>query len=424
MSMHTALSGLNAAQTDISATSHNIANIGTVGFRGSRVEFAEIYNSSPYTLSRTTTGSGTQVLRVSQDFAQGNITTTGNRLDLAIEGQGFFAIQPTLDADEAPSEIRFTRSGAFSMDSNGKIVNSSGHALLGWPVAADGTNLNGTLTHARSIEVPRLLGEAQATSEINLNLSIPTDPTMLGAQAAVPPAAAFDPADNTTWALRTPVPMTDTAGNAVEAELYMIRMDDPDALSAETTFAFRLVVNDVDQGVLSATDAVTFDADGLALSTTTPLQFGTASGSYTLDLSASTLADRPFSVEAVDHNGQSTSMLTGIDIDAEGTIWANYGADERVAVSKLMLANFTNPGGLRVLGNSSFAATAESGPILVGEPGTMGFGMLRSGALEKANVDLTEELVNLITAQRNYQANAKSMETSSSMMQTIINIRT
>lgn len=131
MSMNTALSGLTAAQSDIAATSHNIANVGTVGFRGSRTEFADIYNQSPFSVSRTTVGSGTQVTRVAQDFSQGSIVGTGNRLDLAIEGAGFFALRPTNTTPGATAETLFSRAGAFGLSANGVIQNASGQHLLG-----------------------------------------------------------------------------------------------------------------------------------------------------------------------------------------------------------------------------------------------------------------------------------------------------
>ena len=139
MSMNAALSGLAAAQADISTISNNIANVSTIGFRGSRVEFADVFNASPYTTSRTTIGSGTQLVRVAQNFGQGNIVTTGNRLDLAIEGQGFFAVQSGASTANAPSDLHFTRAGAFEMNAKGNITNASGETLLGWPVSGDGS---------------------------------------------------------------------------------------------------------------------------------------------------------------------------------------------------------------------------------------------------------------------------------------------
>nr|WP_111299298.1 flagellar hook protein FlgE [Paracoccus saliphilus] len=424
MSMNTALSGLSAAQTDIAATSHNIANVATIGFRGSRAEFADIFNQSPYTVSRTTTGTGTQVTRIAQDFGQGSIVGTGNRLDLAIEGPGFFALQPMANPRGGAPETLYSRAGAFSMSADGRIVNASGQQLLGWPVASDGAGLSQTVNMAGPLQIPLLMGEPRATSAVALEVRLPSDPQMGGAQAAVPPAAAFDPDDATTWAHRTPVPLSDAEGRAIAGEAYFVRMSNPTADVPETSYQMHLVVEGMELAPDGNDATVTFDAEGQLVAGTLPFGFAAEAGPITLDLNRSRLTDAPFEVRSVSHDGQARTQLTTLDIDNEGTIFASYGSDNRIAQGKLALVNFANPGGLRVKGGAAFAATADSGAPLAGSPGDAGFGSLRSGALEKANVDLTEELVNLITAQRNYQASAKAMETSSGMMQTILNLRT
>ena len=422
MSMNTALSGLTAAQSDIAATSHNIANVGTVGFRGSRTEFADIYNQSPFSVSRTTVGSGTQVARVAQDFSQGSIVGTGNRLDLAIEGAGFFALRPTSSTPGAKPETLYSRAGAFGLSADGTILNASGQQLLGWPVAANGQVLSEALATAMPLQIPLSMGYPSATGALSLAVTLPTDPAMAGAQDAAPPTAAFAATDPTSWAHRTSIPMFDAEGRSVEAEAYFVRVANPAAGAPDTTYAVHLVRNGVESPP-DAANTITFGADGRAVAGTLPLSFTGAEGTVTVELADSTLKNQPFEVVSAAHDGQTVTQLTTLDIDAEGTVWAVYGSEDRVARGKLLLVNFSNPGGLRVMGSAAFAATSESGLPMAGSPGGSGFGLLRSGALEKANVDLTEELVNLITAQRNYQASAKAMETSSSMMQTIMNLR-
>ena len=422
MSMNTALSGLTAAQSDIAATSHNIANVGTVGFRGSRTEFADIYNQSPFSVSRTTVGSGAQVTRVAQDFSQGSIVGTGNRLDLAIEGAGFFALRPTNTTQGGTVETLYSRAGAFGLSADGTIVNASGQQLLGWPVASNGQVLSEALSTAMPLRIPLSMGTPRATSAVTLSVNLPTDPAMAGAQDAVPPTAPFSIDDSTTWAHRTSIPMFDAAGRAVDAEVYFVRLADPSAESSETTFAMYLV-RDKMVFAPEGDNTISFGSDGAPVAGSLPLSFTGASGTISVDATSSRLRDQPFEVTAAGHDGRTQTQLTTLEIDAEGTVWAIYGAEERVAHGKLLLVNFSNPGGLRVMGAAAFAATTDSGWPMAGSPGGAGFGLLRSGALEKANVDLTEELVNLITAQRNYQANAKALETSSSMMQTIMNLR-
>ena len=423
MSMHTALTGLNAAQTDLAATSHNIANVSTTGFRKSRTEFADVFHTSPYTVSRTTTGSGVKVAQVAPIFTQGAILATGNRLDMAIDGPGFFATQTAENAPGVTPELRFTRAGAFGMNADGTIRNAAGHQLLGWPVSTTGQALSEAMGDAAALRVPLSSGTAGQTRAIALQLRLPTDPAMIGAQAAVPPAAPFDPADATTWAHRTPVPAFDETGTPIEADAYFVRQANPDAISDITRYEIHLFR--AGQPLNAAAPAeIAFDGDGLPVAGTETHVFGPAGQSITLNLGGSALADAPFEVTRANHDGTTVSPLTTLDVDNQGTIWAVYGSDNRIATGKLALVNFANPQGLRIIGNADFVATADSGQPVSGTPGSAGFGLLQSGALERANVDLTDELVNLISAQRNYQASAKALETSASMMQTVMNIRT
>ena len=423
MSMSTALSGLKAAQTEISATSHNIANVGTVGFRSSRVEFADVFSSSPFSNQRTAIGSGVQVQRVAQNFTQGNVVTTGNLLDIAIEGQGFFALQQQADKNGTGGGAVFSRAGAFTMDTKGHVVNGANQSLLCWPVSTNGTPLTNELTQAVPLTIPMEQGAAVRSSVVNLAVALPSDNAMLGGQSAVPPAAAFNPADATTYARRTVIPMFGADGTPIEAEAYFVKTASPDATSTDTTYRMHLVVDGTELAPTNpaAPDSITFDGAG-TLTAGATLSFGSAAP-VTLKLGGSTLTAAPFAVTQASHNGAAPARLTNLELDGSGSVWATYGTGERVALGQIVMANFTNPQGLKVIGKSTFGITSESGAPLTGTAGTSGFGQLRSGALERSNVELTEELVNLISAQRNYQASAKAMETSTSLMQTIMNIR-
>lgn len=422
MSMSTALSGLMAAQTEISATSHNIANVGTMGFRSSRVEFADVFSSSPFSTQRTAVGSGVQVQRVAQDFTQGNVVTTGNLLDIAIEGQGFFAIQPVAGDNTPAGETKFTRAGAFTMDATGNVVNGSGDALLCWPVSEDGLPLTNDLSQAIPLQIPLEMGTPVASTEVKLQVDLPSDNAMIGEQAAIPPAAAFDPDDPTTYAMRTPIPMYGNDGKPIEAEAYFIKVAAPDAISTDTVYEVHILVDgeEVDPTAPATENRITFDADGRITAGET-LAYGP--DGLTLDLGGSLLTEHPFKVQTASHNGSAAGRLTNLELDGTGQVWATYGTSGRIPMGQIVLCNFTNPQGLKVQGAATFAATSESGAPITGTPGTAGFGLLRAGALERSNVELTEELVNLISAQRNYQASAKAMETSTSLMQTIMNIR-
>jgi flagellar hook protein FlgE len=267
------------------------------------------------------------------------------------------------------------------------------------------------------------MGTPVASTEINLEVNFPSDNQMLGQQDAVPPTNAFDPADPTSWATRTPVPLFGAAGTPVEAEAYFIKIAEPDAVSTDTVFEIRLFVQgtEVVPTPPAVQNTITFDGTGTITAGQT-MPFG-ATG-LTLDFGGSTLSTDPFAIQTATHNGASAGRLTNLELDGTGGVWATYGNNGRMPMGQIVLATFTNPGGLKINGNATYSATSESGVPITGTPGTSGFGLLRSGALERSNVELTEELVNLISAQRNYQASAKAMETSTSLMQTIMNIRT
>lgn len=420
MSMYTALSGISAAQSDISVTSHNIANVGTYGFKTSRVEFADIFSTSPNSVARTATGSGVQVAATAQNFTQGNVTSTNSVLDLAIEGAGFFAIRTTVGTQ---LETQFTRAGAFRRDVDGTIVNSAGSALLGWPVAQDGGTLSTDASIGAPLRVPSTLGAPKATELLSVSMTFPSDASATGSQGAVPPVNAFSPADPSSYAYSTPVSVLNADGTPRSAELYMVKVDAPDALDASTTWQAHLVIDGEEIAATGGTADIVFDGAGKIASGGTA-NFSISGLPLELSFAGTEISGKSFSVNSLSHDGKVAASLYAIEVDTAGTVFASYANGESVAMGKIFLANFPNPQGLRQVGATALSATALSGSPILGSPGETGYGHLRSGALERSNVDLTQELVNLITAQRNYQASAKAMETSSSLSQTIINMRT
>lgn len=216
--------------------------------------------------------------------------------------------------------------------------------------------------------------------------------------------------------------MIDAEGRSVTAEAYFVRTANPGGGSPDTEYEVHLVVDGAELPAAAAA-TLAFGADGQPVAGTAPIAFTATGGTYTLDLGASELADGAFEVTSASHDGSEPADLSAMEIDQSGTVWASYGSDITVPIAKLLLVNFPSPQGLRNLGGAAFAQTPTSGDPTAGVPGASGMGLIRSGALERSNIDLTEEMVNLITAQRNYQASAKALETSTSMMQTIMNIR-
>ncbi len=418
MSFFTALSGLNAAQADISVTSNNIANVGTLGFRGSRAEFADIFTSGPFSRPSSQIGSGTEVTRMGVNFSQGSMRATGNVLDLSIQGAGFFQVQR---GAEPGAPMAYTRAGAFNMNNEGYVVNAAGQFLTVFPVSDTGDTLSTAQT--QSLRIPRDYGLPTATSLIDLQMRMSvTDNAGFGTQAALP-AAPFDPADASTFAHSVPVPVLDAAGQPVPARAYFVLNDAPDPLDGSISYTVQLVVDGQTGVANGAPPVLSFDASGALTAGAEPMAFDLPDGAISLDLGSSTAGQGAFGTGTVRHNGQTTQQLSGIEVADNGTVWARFGADTTIAVGQVAIANFTDLQGLANLGNASFAATRNAGPVRLVVPGTAGAGAVRSGSVEQANVELTEQLVHLIMAQRNYQASAKALETNGKLSETVMNIR-
>ena len=418
MSFHTALSGLNAAQTDISVTSNNIANVGTLGFHGSRPEFADIYTSSPNSRPASQIGSGVEVARIGQDFSQGSLTATGNVLDLSLQGPGFFQVRT--GADEG-ADVAFTRAGAFNMNSSGFVTNSAGHYLTGFPTSESGEAQSTVET--QRLRIPQEYGAPKPTSALAMAMNMPlADNGGMGGQAAIP-AAAFDPSDSGSYAYAAPVPMLDGDGRPVPAEAFFVMTKAPDPQDGGIAYSVRLRVGDAVAAPDDPAAVLSFDAGGSQTGGIGPMGFTLGGRALSLDMAGSSATRDDFGVTAVSHDGKSRLDLSSVEVRSNGTVWASYGAEKSVAVGKVAVANFTDLQGLRNIGSATYLASRESGEVRLGEPGAAGFGAVRSGSVEQANVDLTEELVSLIMAQRNYQASAKALETNGKLSETVMNIR-
>ncbi|MFT5452024.1 MAG: flagellar hook protein FlgE [Enterobacterales bacterium] len=426
MSFNTALSGLNAAQADLSVTSNDIANVNTYGFKESRAEFGDIFATSSLGSSSTAIGSGVLLSKVAQQFNQGNLDFTSNSLDLAISGDGMFVMSPSLTSQE----LIYTRAGALGVDADGFVVNSSGQFLKTFPVNADGSVSATSLSSSRALQLPATSGSPTVSSEIEIGINLPA-----GATALDP--ANFDPANPITYSSSTSISIVDSLGETHVTTFYYVK----DVNTANTWAQYAYVDGnavDVSGGTAGANGQlygqIVFDNAGNYASnspqpmTTGPLNFTNGSdGSQTLVIdyasNSPTQFASGFAVNVLSHNGFGTGQLAGLDISDEGVIRANYTNGTSTALGKIALARFSNPQGLRQEGNTAWSETIDSGTAIAGEAGSASFGLIRSGALEASNVDLTAELVNLITAQRNFQANAKSIETSNTITQAILQIR-
>jgi flagellar hook protein FlgE len=406
MTFRTALSGLNAAAADLNVTSHNIANVATVGFKASRTEFAEVFATSPFGLSRNAIGSGVRVGAVAQQFSQGSIEFTDSGLDIAISGGGFFRLSDNGSAV-------YSRAGNFSADRDGFVVNPAGHRAQVFP-PIPGTN---TFDSGRIVDLQIAVGDAapRATSNIDLGVNVP-------ASARQPVNQPFDATDPLSYNHTTSLTVYDSLGASHVATFYFVRTANENEWEVHA-FVDGNAVGGANTIQYSETGNLTSPANGQITLPGYDPGTGAADLEITLDLLASTQYGEAFSVSELAQDGFTTGRLTGIETSPTGVVFARFTNGQSQALGQLVLANFANPQGLQELGDNVWGESFESGQPLLGTAGSGSFGLTQSGALEASNVDLTEQLVNMITAQRNFQANAQMISTQDQVTQTVINIR-
>lgn len=400
-----ALSGLNAASADLEVTANNVANVNTSGFKMSRAEFSEVFAVGTQSVGSSAAGSGVRLSSVSQQFTQGNIDFTDNALDLAIGGEGFFVLSDN-------GARSYSRAGAFGVDNTGFVVNAQGQRLQAYPYAGSGLFNTGT---PQDLQLVTGANPPAATTSASFGINLP-------ANAPVPVNPVFDPADPSSFNHTTSVTVYDSLGAAHNATVYFSKdaavntwntqveiEGNPVAGAAQIIFAPDGSLQSPAGGVmpLAAYNPGTGANDiQMALNFATATQFGNA-----------------FGVNSLSQDGFTTGRLTGVSVDSEGIVFARFTNGQSTSLGKLALANFVNPQGLQQLGDTTWGESFQSGDALLGEAGTASFGNMQSGALESSNVDLTAQLVQMITAQRNFQANAQMISTADTVTQTVINIR-
>jgi flagellar hook protein FlgE len=398
-----ALSGLTAASTDLDVVSNNVANADTTGFKSSRAEFADVYAAGAVNLNQSSVGQGVRVDATAQQFTQGDVTTTGSNLDLAINGNGFFTLQ---DA----SGTVYSRNGEFTQDKNGNVVNATGQALQVYPPTANGGFNTGTTT---DLNLETAQSAPLATSSGTVILNLPS--------ASTPPALPFNLNNPATYNQSTSTTVYDSLGTAQTATFYFTQTAVPNTWSVNMSVNGTLV-GAAQTLTFSNTGAVTAPVGGaLAFNGYTPTD-GSAVMNMSFNFGQSTQYGGGFGVTSIIQNGFATGQLSTVSIDGSGIVSAVYTNGRTTQLGQVAMANFPNPGGLKQLGNTNWAATFQSGTVVEGTASSAGFGSIQSGALESSNVDLTTELVNMITAQRAFQANAQAITTANQNSQTVIAI--
>lgn len=435
MSFNIGLSGLYAANKSLDVTGNNIANVATVGFKASRAEFADQYAQSIRgTSGGTNVGSGVYTAAVTQQFTQGSLTTgTGRDLDLAINGSGFFMLSNN-------GEKLYTRAGNFHTDSAGNIIDTNGNNLQGYGVDANGNVMNGVLTNLK-VDTSNMAPKATTAISISSNLDS-SQPVVTG--------AAFDPADTTTYTSTFSTPIYDSQGNEHTLSQYFRKTDtntwtmyslidgrsitDPanstTPATTELTFdsAGDLNTTTVTSGGISVNADGTFGIDGWVPaqsvttgSTTTWVANGAgASASMKLDMLATTQTNAAGGAISKTQDGNYTGQISAMNVDSTGNLFATYTNGQSKVIGQVALSTFANVQGLAPAGGTMWRETYASGIPVTGTPESGTLGSITGSALEESNVDLTGELVELIKAQSNYQANAKTISTESTILQTTI----
>ncbi|MDR2188312.1 MAG: flagellar hook protein FlgE [Azonexus sp.] len=436
MAFQQALSGLRVSSNAIDATSNNIANAATVGYKNQAAHFGDMFAAALNGSGASQIGIGANLLAVQQQFTQGNITTTNNPLDIAINGGGFFRMSNN-------GAITYSRNGQFHLDKDGFIVDDLDRNLTGY-----GT-VNGIISQSIApLQVSAAFLSPQATGQnpsaayngvrVGINLDsradVPVSPWVNG--GAPGDTTSYTP-DPTTYNWRTSLDVYDSLGNPHNLAFYFVKTATPGEWEVYTSVDGTTNQNSGGPGPLGTLTfdnmgrltggspmAASIDLDNLMVSqgqvnsALSPLafnidfaettQFGTNSGLNKFGLQ---------------QDGYAPGSFTGITVSPDGVVQVSYSNGQTVPTGQVILADFANPNGLRAIGNNQWVETSESGPPMLDIAGTSGRGALQAMAVEESNTDLTQELVNLITFQRNYQANAQSIRTQDAIMQTIVSLR-
>ena len=430
MGFQTGLAGLNAATKNLDIIGNNIANANTVGAKSSRAEFAALVSSAGTGGTEVGEGIGVAVAAVSQQFTQGSINITGNSLDVAINGGGFFQITT------AEGKAAYTRDGQFKLDRSGNLVTNLEANVMGYTL--DNLGQPTTVTPGKLVVPTGAPIAASQTGAITLEMN-------LDARAEVA-ALAKPVTPRTTYG--TSVTTYDSQGLEVTLNLYFVRVASTEASAAGVTPVVAASDNYEVYDSLTATSPLSydpgtsptplptltlkFDATGKLLSPsgstlpkiTIPTPNSVSADIVaTLDIRAVTQYASSFAVNRSTQDGYTAGDLTGVSIDQTGVLETKYSNGQTKRLAQLTLADFRNPQGLTPISGGAWVETFASGQPIQGLPSEGKFGELRAGAVEDSNVDLTAELVSMMTAQRSYQANVQTIKTQDQALQALVNLR-
>ncbi|QJT80225.1 flagellar hook protein FlgE [Kosakonia sp. MUSA4] len=402
MAFSQAVSGLNAAATNLDVIGNNIANSATYGFKSGTASFADMFAGSKI-------GLGVKVAGITQDFNDGTTTSTGRGLDVALSGNGFFRLV------DSNGSVYYSRNGQFKLDENRNLVNMQGMEVTGYPATGTPPTVQ-TGANPQAITIPNTLMAAKttttATMQINLNS---TDST--------PTVTPFDPTNADTYNKKGSITVYDSQGNAHDMNVYFVKS------ATANTWDVYTQDSSVSGSTATLASTMVFDTNGsLTSGTTANITTGTINGATPATFSLSFLNSMQQNtgsnnIVATTQNGYKPGDLVSYQINDDGTVVGNYSNEQTQLLGQIVLANFANNEGLKSEGDNVWSATSSSGVALLGTANTGNYGSLTSGALEASNVDLSKELVNMIVAQRNYQSNAQTIKTQDQILNTLVNLR-
>ncbi len=429
-SLYTAVSGMSANGTALTVIGDNIANMNTVGFKGSRVSFGDI-------LSQTLAGGSSQIGRgvllsnVSALFSQGSFETSASVLDMAVDGEGFFIVK------EGGGAKYYTRAGQFSLNKDGYVVNPEGLFLQGYLADATGRILGevNDLQLGTTQSPPNMTANSTIAVNLDATAIVPADPFTLDGNGD---GNDDDPANFNS---STTITVYDSQGGAHTVTLYFVKTGD-------NAWDVHFVHNNpdttsLDKFIDAGTQSLTFDPNGALItdnsgtpinfnfgsSITTPqpitFHFGTGTGETPpgTGLDGTTQFASPFSVLSISQDGYSAGSLKTITVTENGIITGIFSNGQTRILAQMALARFVAPTGLIKMGRNLFAETYKSGQPIVGSPTSSGLGRVLSNTLELSNVDLAEEFIKMISAQRGFQANSRMVTTVDDLMQELVNLK-
>jgi flagellar hook protein FlgE len=410
MSLLTDLSGVNAAQTDIDTIGNNIANVDTTGFKTSDAQFAALYGSA---LS-TTPGQGVSTADLAQSFGEGSISQTGNPLDVAINGNGFFQLQ-------SGSGVVYSRDGSFQINSAGQLVDDNGDQVMGFAPTANGAAANASGS-PQPIQINQANIAPTATSSLTAGVNLPSSDAPINT-ATTP----FSPTNPQSYNESTTTTVYDSLGTNLSLTTFFTQVAGSGTPNQWQT-NWELTNSSGASIASGAGPTLSFNSSGKLVSgsgsiSVAALPDGAAPLKIAENFAGTSVSGLSFGVNSITNNGSGGGQLTGVQIGSDGVVSGQYSNGGTQVFGTIALANFANPQGLVPMTGNVWGATTASGAANTGAPGTASLGQLESGALEGSNVDLSTQLVNLITAQQAYQANVQSINIEQQNFQRLLTIQ-